>query len=274
MSLRKYLPGLEMYERDGELIHESQGYHSWTYEVGSYLPLFSYPPLLFDISGRLLFQSSLSRHGFWFFDASNFLSDLKVSLKLTTAAGTPYAYLRHNCKHDLDKSRRLIVVQALGAGYETAHVENPFSDVWLPRGSFYLEGEYNLPVVFPDQPRARNRWSIRSELRLDLFTLTPTSPGRASSQQAVSPEVSLFGRMRGVLLGNEVQGAMSTDSPDATTATSIEADYQLMGGIKLNSGRSFYAVFFEYERLSDHWTVHDPNPTYLFSFGVILAGLG
>jgi hypothetical protein len=247
VHLRKYMPGLEAFEDDGSLIQESQGFHSWTYEVGSYVSLFSIDRISFDVRARLMFQSAVSPNGHWFFLASNFMSDLKARLGLHMDWGHPYIYFRHSCKHDLDQARRLIMHQGFGVGCETPAF-NPFGAQGpLRQTRISIEGEGNIPAVFPDQPIELYRWGFAGEIRSDIIS--------------VRDWFTIFAQGRGVILGNQ-----------RDSNAWVDVDYQLRLGVKFLNRRSYYTLYFEHEKLSDHWSVYNPKPAYLTSFGIMFLG--
>lgn len=244
LVLRKYFPDLESYEEDGNIIDNSQGYHSWNYEVGTYLSLFYIDPVSFDVRGRLMFQSAVSPHGHWNFLASAFLSELKPSLRITTDFGMPYVYFRHSCKHDLDQQRRLIMHQGFGLGYESPSM-NIFGETKpLSNTSLFLEAEKNIPAVFPDEPIERYKWGVHAELRSDLIPVFDWL------------RILALGRVS--YLGNEQDDKQWIDN-----------DYQLMLGLKFINGKGAYTIYLEKEKLSDSWIVYNTEPSYLWSIGVM-----
>lgn len=247
LALRKYAPGWEAYLDDGARVEESQGYHSWTYEVGAYVSLVSAGLVSFDLRGRLMFQSAVSPNGHWYFLASSFLSDLKPRLGLSTAWGFPYLYFRHSCKHDLDQARRLIMHQGFGAGYQSPDWNILGVRPFLRRTSLTLEGEANIPAVFPDQPVEIYRWGLAGELESTLWQ--------------PAPWLGLFAQARGVVLGNR-----------RDSESWIDVDYQFRLGVRFQNAGSSYAVYLEHEKLSDHWAVYQPKPAFLTSVGILFLG--
>ncbi len=270
--------GLERYIPEGD-----DPLFAWDFDLGYHLVLYGGDRFTVSGLGRLLYQNESVPGKRFGIDPSAIVTDLQLRARFPTLPLTPAVWYRHDCKHDIARSRSDLIHDVLGLSIEERlHLwGNPGGDASKPprtTDAVGVQGTADLPRA-ADAPDTAFSTLIRLDLEYDLpliFQNYEANANVASAHLTVRPELD-FGAARPVLFA-EARGSVLVDDPESDFATAgrVRLDGLVRAGISWPERTRGATLYGQFERITAPWrrAPAQSEPAAVYSFGLILSGGG